>query len=346
MLLSREELAEVMKIANKCSYNGRKFKTVDELNPDIISHALRTYARGCSKDKVIGICDTTLYCLANNESETEGFLLSEDALYSNYFIFNYMWKGETNSHSLPIHGISQITSSDSANRYLNIFYKDGSIREIVDNNTFKDMVGTLLTEIMKKENWKYPMLLNREGLTEAMKIANKCSYNGRKFKTVDELNPDIISHALRTYARGCSRDKVIGICDTTLYCLANNESGAEGFLLSEDALYSNYFIFNYMCKGETNSHGLPIHGISQITSSDSANRYLNVFYKDGSIREKVDNNIFKDMVGTLLTEIMKKEKQKEGEKKKEEGLEIPEQEAPEHADYELNFLVFLKRVGF
>ncbi len=145
-----------------------------------------------------------------------------------------------------------------------------------------------------------------------MKIANRHA-NWWKFKTIDELNVDVISEALDTYVKGCSQDKTLGICRVW---------SEKGFLLAEDALYSDYFS---LAETDKTSNYLPIYGISQINSSGN---YLNIHYKDGSSRENIYVNIYKDMVETLLTEIMKKET---------EVRLVLEQDSPQHATYILDY---------
>ncbi len=161
------------------------------------------------------------------------------------------------------------------------------------------------------------MVLSREELTEIMNIANiyrpSWSWN---FKTTDELKESEIYEALSTYAKGCNKDKIIGICSIR---------SEEGILLAEDALYSHYFVCG---KIDKTLNYLPIYGISKITWINY--NHLNVFYENRSVREKIYVNIFKDMINTLLTEIMKKET-----KNRTKTQVMPEWQSPEHVDYVL-----------
>ena len=55
---------------------------------------------------------------------------------------------------------------------------------------------------------------------------------GSRFIPADQLKPKVLKNALNTFARGCSQEKVIALCD-----LAGFRHGTAGFLLTEDKMF-------------------------------------------------------------------------------------------------------------
>ena len=55
---------------------------------------------------------------------------------------------------------------------------------------------------------------------------------GSRFIPADQLKPKVLKNALNTFARGCSQEKVIALCD-----LARFRHGTAGFLLTEDKMF-------------------------------------------------------------------------------------------------------------
>lgn len=142
------------------------------------------------------------------------------------------------------------------------------------------------------------------------------------FQSVAKTKEKVIEGALNSYAKGCPKEDILAIMDTTVF-----GGGKSGFILTEKKLYSSHFIRN----GGIDKKAVLLDGLIE-ARGDLNNKDIGLRYDDGSFFE-VFASIYTDCILRLLQEIiaLKEEPLKEQEALGEpEPLPEPESTAEQH----------------
>lgn len=144
------------------------------------------------------------------------------------------------------------------------------------------------------------------------------------FQSVVATKEKVIAGALNGYAKGCPREDILAVMDTSVF-----GGGKSGFILTEKKLYSSHFIKN----GGADKRAVLLDGLIE-ARWDLNNKNIGLRYDDGSFFE-IYLSIYTECMFRLLQEIIAlKERQslKEQEALKEPGpLPEPESTAEQNA---------------
>lgn len=144
------------------------------------------------------------------------------------------------------------------------------------------------------------------------------------FQSVAATKEKVIAGALNGYAKGCPREDILAVMDTSVF-----GGGKSGFILTEKKLYSSHFIKN----GGADKRAVLLDGLIE-ARWDLNNKNIGLRYDDGCFFE-VYLSIYTECILRLLQEIIAlKERQslKEQEVLKEpEPLPEPESTSEQNA---------------
>lgn len=134
-------------------------------------------------------------------------------------------------------------------------------------------------------------MLTREDLREIMNEAAAATKTD--FLPGERGKDKAIRGALAGYAKGCRREDIIGLYDSTVF-----GSGKNGILLAVDGLYSSEFA--HFPKKTGGLSKLPLAGICRVKKGGTNNAFLTVDYASGSQRVVYVGNVYDKPVIAIL----------------------------------------------
>lgn len=259
---SHEEIVyRAMIIGNHSHRRSRKgFIKIRECSDRQIQNALKKFAVGADKEKMIGFLDSSI-----SSSGKSGFLLTSERLYSDLL--------KDIGYSLDLWKIKKVAPKNDMLHTDIYFENDSCVHAFF--SIYDDLIIPVLNTVIEIKAGRIPDFsessmsyhVTKDLIKEAMAAANSVE-ESTSFLFPINLKDSQMKNAVNTYASSASINQIVCMMDTTI-----RKNGKSGFLITNDRLY-----YSDLTPGDY----IELHNLKSVTLDNS---HIIISYIDGYTRD-------------------------------------------------------------